>query len=235
MKIIAHRGASGLAPENTIAAMKLAIEYGCDGIETDLQLTKDGKVVVFHDWSVDRTTDGKGEIKDLTFEELSKLDNGSWFSDEFKGERIPTLEELLKVVPEDLVLNLELKSQAFDSRGLEEKVMEILNKKNRKENIIISSFSHRSLQKIRDLDKEIKIGILFEGYLIGLKEYIGNLNLDIWSVHPGVSHVDKELVEVIHEMDLLGYVWTVNDKETAERLKESGVDGIITNYPNLFK
>nr|WP_300003794.1 glycerophosphodiester phosphodiesterase [Tissierella sp.] len=235
MKIIAHRGASGSAPENTIAAMKLALKLGCDGIETDLQLTKDGRVVVFHDWSVERTTDGEGEIKDLTFEELSKLDNGSWFSDEFKGERIATLEELLDLVPENLVLNLELKSQAFDSRGLEEKVMEILNKKNRKKNIVISSFSHRSLERVRRLDKTIKLGILFEAYLIGLPEYIKNLDLDLWSVHPGVSHVDGELIDTIHKLDLLGYVWTVNDKKTAERLKEYGVDGIITNYPDLFK
>lgn len=234
MKIIAHRGASGLAPENTIAGMKLAIEHGCDGIETDLQLTKDGKVVVFHDWSVERTTDGEGQIKDLTFKELSKLDNGSWFSDEFKGERVATLEELLEVVPESLILNLELKSQAFDSRGLEKKVMEILNKKNRKENIIISSFNHQSLKRVREIDKTIKLGILYEGYLLSLDKYIRNLNLDLCSVHPGVSYTDQALIDEIHSTDLLGYIWTVNDKESAERLKGYGVDGIITNYPNLF-
>lgn len=234
MKIIAHRGASGLAPENTIAGMKLAIEYGCDGIETDLQLTKDGEVVVFHDWSVERTTDGKGQIRDLTFEEISKLDNGSWFSEEFKGERVPRLEDLLEVVPENLILNLELKSQAFDSRGLEEKVMEILKENNRKENIIISSFNHESLKRVREVDKTIKLGILYEGYLLGLDEYIRNLNLDISSVHPGVSYTDQALINEIHSKDLLGYIWTVNDKESVERLKGYGVDGIITNYPNLF-
>lgn len=132
MKIIAHRGSSGNAPENTAASMNMAVESGCDGIETDLQLTKDKKVVVFHDWNVNRTTDGTGNIKDLTFEELSKLDNGSWFDEKFKGERIIKLEELFDIVPEDITLNLELKSIGDDFRGLEEEVIKILNTKKRK-------------------------------------------------------------------------------------------------------
>ncbi len=235
MKIIAHRGASGLAPENTIAAMKMAINFGCDGIETDLQLTKDGEVVVFHDWSVERTTDGKGEIKDLTFEEILKLDNGSWFGTEFKGERVARLEELLEVIPENLIINLELKSQAYDSRGLEEKVIGILNKKNREKNIIISSFSHESLMRVREIDKHIKLGLLYEGYLIDLPKYIHNLDIDIYSIHPGVSHVDEKFVKQIHEIGLKAYVWTVNDKKSAERMESYGIDGIITNYPNLLK
>ena len=231
MKIIAHRGLSGKAPENTSIAMRMAIETGCDGIETDLQLTKDKEVVVFHDWDVSRTTGGKGNIRDLTFDELSKLDNGSWFGNKFKGERIIKLEELLDIVPDNITLNLELKSIAGDFRGLEEEVIKILNSKNRKDNIIISSFNHKVLKNIRDLDKNIKIGILYEGYFLNLASYIKNLNLDIYSVHPAFNYVSKQLVDEVQNLGLDIYTWTVNNKDTAVRLEEYGVNGIITNYP----
>ena len=95
MLIIAHRGASGYAPENTLASMELAIKLGCDAIELDIHLTKDQQIVVCHDFTVDRTTNGRGEIENLTLEDIKKLDAGSWFSDEFKGEKIPTLEEVI--------------------------------------------------------------------------------------------------------------------------------------------
>lgn len=232
MKIIAHRGSSGNAPENTAASMNMAVESGCDGIETDLQLTKDKKVVVFHDWNVNRTTDGTGNIKDLTFEELSKLDNGSWFDEKFKGERIIKLEELLDIVPEDITLNLELKSIGDDFRGLEEEVIKILNTKKRKNNIIISSFNHKVLENVRKLDKDIKLGILYEGYLLNLGKYIENLNLDIYSVHPSCNYINQELVDEVHDLGLKLYAWTVNDKETLVRLEEYGIDGVITNYPS---
>ena len=232
MKIIAHRGSSGNAPENTAASMNMAVESGCDGIETDLQLTKDKKVVVFHDWNVNRTTDGTGNIKDLTFEELSKLDNGSWFDEKFKGERIIKLEELLDIVPEDITLNLELKSIGDDFRGLEEEVIKILNTKKRKNNIIISSFNHKVLENVRKLDKDIKLGILYEGYLLNLGKYIENLNLDIYSVHPSCNYINQELVDEVHDLGLKLYAWTVNDKETVVRLEEYGIDGVITNYPS---
>lgn len=232
MKIIVHRGSSGNAPENTAASMNMAVESGCDGIETDLQLTKDKKVVVFHDWNVNRTTDGTGNIKDLTFEELSKLDNGSWFDEKFKGERIIKLEELLDIVPEDITLNLELKSIGDDFRGLEEEVIKILNTKKRKNNIIISSFNHKVLENVRKLDKDIKLGILYEGYLLNLGKYIENLNLDIYSVHPSCNYINQELVDEVHDLGLKLYAWTVNDKETVVRLEEYGIDGVITNYPS---
>lgn len=232
MKIIAHRGSSGNAPENTAASMNMAVESGCDGIETDLQLTKDKKVVVFHDWNVNRTTDGTGNIKDLTFEELSKLDNGSWFDEKFKGERIIKLEELFDIVPEDITLNLELKSVGDDFRGLEEEVIKILNTKKRKNNIIISSFNHKVLENVRKLDKDIKLGILYEGYLLNLGKYIENLNLDIYSVHPSCNYINQELVDEVHDLGLKLYAWTVNDKETVVRLEEYGIDGVITNYPS---
>lgn len=234
MKIIAHRGASGLAPENTIAAMELAIKQGCHGIETDLQLTKDGEVVVFHDWSVERTTNGLGEIKDLTLSQILELDAGSWFSEEFKGEKIPTLVDLLNIVPKGLLLNLEIKSQSHDDRGIEEKVVRILEKYNRIENIIISSFNHMCLERVQKINKQIKLGILYEAHFIDPLNFIKSNQLDIYSIHSCSHYTNKDLIQTAHDNNMKVYSWTVNDIKIAERLEEYQIDGIITNYPNLL-
>ncbi|MDK4490420.1 glycerophosphodiester phosphodiesterase, partial [Fusobacterium necrophorum] len=109
MKVFAHRGASGYAPENTLAAIKKAIEQGADGIEIDIQFTKDCKIVVFHDWKINRTSNGKGYVYDLNFEELRALEIGSWYGDEYRKEKIPTLEEILELIPENMMLNIEIK------------------------------------------------------------------------------------------------------------------------------
>lgn len=235
MKIIGHRGASGNAPENTHAAMDLAIKHGCHGIETDLQLTKDGEVVVFHDWSVERTTNGKGKVKDLTLDELLKLDAGSWFSKEFENEKIPTLEELIKFIPKDLLLNLEIKSQILDNRGIEEKLVKILETNNRIENIVISSFNHKSLERVEKLNPEIKLGLLYEAYFIDPIKAIKSNKLDLYSLHPSYYYIDQELIDNSHRNDLKVYAWTVNDLEAGKKLKDMGVDGLITNFPELFK
>lgn len=234
MMIIGHRGSSGEAPENTLASIELAIEQGCQGIETDLQLTKDGEIVVFHDWSVERTTNGQGEIKDLTLEELSTLDLGSWFSQEFKNEKILTLESLLNIIPENLLLNLEVKSRSFDNRGIEEEVVKILEKNNRLKNIVVSSFNHKSLKRIQKLNSELKLGILYEAYFINPVESLKSSELNIHSIHPAHYYVDKDFIEEAEKNNLKVYSWTVNDIESANRLKDLGVTGIITNYPGLF-
>ncbi|MEG1836121.1 MAG: glycerophosphodiester phosphodiesterase family protein, partial [Oscillospiraceae bacterium] len=122
MEILAHRGASGTAPENSLSAFKKALKDGCDGFEFDIQQTKDGEIVVFHDWTLERTSNGKGNLKEFTLEELKKLDIGSWFSDEFKGEKIPTLEETLDFIPDDNFINIELKEEFSRERGTEIKL-----------------------------------------------------------------------------------------------------------------
>lgn len=235
MIIIAHRGASGVAPENTLAAMDLAIRYGCQGIETDLQLTKDGEVVVFHDWSVERTTNGRGDIKDLTLDELLTLDAGSWFSKEFKNEKILTLESLIKFTPKNLLLNLEIKSKTLDNRGIEEKVVRFLEAHNRIENTIISSFNHKSLERVQDLNSEIKLGILYEAYLIDPIDSLKPSKLDIYSIHPCYYYVDRDLIEDAHKNNLKVYSWTVNDIKSAMQVKALDIDGVITNFPQLFR
>lgn len=234
MIVIGHRGSSGIAPENTSASMELAVKQGCQGIETDLQLTKDGEIVVFHDWSVERTTDGTGEIKDLTLEELLTLDAGSWFSKKFENEKILSLESLLNILPNDLLLNLEIKSRAWDNRGIEEKVVKILEENNRLENTVISSFNHKCIERVGNLNPKIKLGFLYEAYFVNLEELLETSKLDMYSIHPNYNYVDKDLIEKAHKNDLKVYSWTVNDIKSAQRLKDLGIDGIITNFPQLF-
>ncbi|SDK01923.1 glycerophosphodiester phosphodiesterase [Natronincola ferrireducens] len=235
MLIIAHRGASGYAPENTLAAMDLAMEQGCDGIEIDVQLTKDGVVVVHHDWSVDRTTNGSGEIKDLTWKEIQKLDAGFWFSEEFTGEKVPTLDDVLKHLPKTLLLNVEVKSRSFDDRGLEKKVVELLEKHHRLENTVVSSFNHLCLQRIQLMNPQVKIGILYEAHLLEPCNYFKANDLNLYSFHPCHYYLTPDLVKKVQDNGMKIYSWTINDGERGKNLKALGIDGIITNYPDMLR
>lgn len=233
MLIIAHRGASGYAPENTIAAMNMAINQGCDGIELDVQLTKDEVVIVHHDWTFDRTTSGSGEVKDLTYEEIKSFDAGFWFSKDFEGEKVPTLEDVINTIPKDLFLNVELKARSFDSRGLEKKVVEILEKNRRIENTVVSSFNHECLKKVQDLNSDIKLGLLYEAHMLNPVEYFESTGLNLYSIHPCNYYLVEELANSIHKKNMKIYTWTVNDENTKVRLEKLGIEGIITNYPDL--
>lgn len=233
MLILAHRGASGYAPENTMIAFKKGLELGCNGFELDVQLTKDNVPIVHHDWTVDRTTNGKGEIKNLTLEEIKSLDAGKWFSDEYVGEKIPTLEEVIKLIPENLLLNIEIKSKADDNRGIEKKVIELLEKHNRINNTVLSSFNHLCIERIISINSDIKLGVLFEAYLIDVFEYMEKFKP--YSIHPCNYYITEELVKKAKENDIKVLCWTVNETERAEDLMKMGVDGIITNYPDLLK
>lgn len=234
MKIIAHRGASGSAPENTISAFKLALKYGCDGIELDVQQTLCGEIVVFHDWKLERTTNGKGSLRDKTLEELKELDCGSWFSEKFINEKIPTLDEVLEIIPENILINIEIKEEYSKERGIEKKVLEIL-KKRKRSNIIISSFSHNILKNIYRINKEIKLGLLIGGSLTDILMYIKMSGIKFFSYHPEKSFLRKEEVEVLSKEGIEINVWTVNDIEDAKILKLMGVTSVITNYPEKIK
>jgi glycerophosphoryl diester phosphodiesterase len=142
--VIAHRGASGYAPENTVSAFKKAIMMKADMIEFDVHLTKDGKVVLMHDKTVDRTTDGKGKVKEMTLKELKKLDAGLWFDKKFKGEKIPTLEKVLKKFKGKILFNIEIKSE-----GTEEEIVRLIKKYKLEKDVMVSSFNHQFLKKIK--------------------------------------------------------------------------------------
>jgi glycerophosphoryl diester phosphodiesterase len=235
MKILAHRGASGDAPQNTIAAMKLAIEQHCDGIELDAQLTKDNEVVIYHDWDIKTHSNSEGEIGDFTLAELKQFDFGSYFSDEFIGEKIPTLDEILDIVPEDILLNIELKIKSYNDAPLAEKTAEILKRRNRYKNIIISAFNHHNLTKVNKILPQIEVAFLYGGTLIDSVSYMNSTNLNIVSFNLHHDYVSKEVIDELHAQNKEVYIWTVNSVKEAKLFQNMGADGIITNYPDLMK
>ena len=167
MKIFAHRGASGYAPENTLSAIKKAIEMKADGIEIDIQLTKDGKIVVIHDWKVDRTTTGRGFVYELDFDYIRSLDAGQWYTKDFIGEVVPTLEEVLDILPNDMMLNIEIKDTARKHSNIEEKMLEVLKKYPEKfDNIVVSSFHHDKIKRLQELEPKLKLALLTDSEFI---------------------------------------------------------------------
>lgn len=232
---ISHRGFSGYYPENTMVAFRKAIEAGCDGIETDLHMTKDGVIVICHDETIDRTTNGTGFICDYTYNELCEFDAGIKFSREFEGEKIPNIDEFLDyVMDKNLLINLELKNDMIPYSELEKKVIDKVYEFGVEKNVILSSFNHYSMIRVKEYDKNIKTGLLYTAILYKAHEYIKTVGAD--ALHPFFSSVmNKKIVTDIKKNGIIINAYTVNEKEYMERLIELGIDGIITNYPNKLK
>ncbi|WP_238652402.1 glycerophosphodiester phosphodiesterase [Paenibacillus piscarius] len=229
----AHRGASAAAPENTMAAFRKGLELGATGIETDVQMTSDGAVVVIHDESLDRTTTGSGYVKDKTLREILEVDAGSWFSPEFAGERIPTLEELLDLLQgRDTVLNIELKNGTFFYPGMEEKVIAAVREQGMSERVVISSFNHYSLAHCKKLAPEIRTGILYGEGLYRPWDYAASLQAE--ALHAHHSSALPEFVSAAAAQGVVYHPWTVNDSSRMQELIEAGVAGIITDYPDVL-
>ncbi|MCA0988442.1 glycerophosphodiester phosphodiesterase [Guptibacillus algicola] len=234
---VAHRGASGYAPENTMAAFEKAVDMKADLFELDVQLSKDGEVVVIHDTSVDRTTNGTGKVKEHTLEELRSLDAGSWFDESFTGERIPTLGEVLDQYRGKIGILIEIKSPSLYP-GIEQKVADELKERNMHKptnnKIIVQSFDHDSVQTFHNILPSVPVGVLVYNPThltdISLKEFSRYAEY----VNPGKSLVDEEVVDRIHDYDMDIHPWTARDRESVEALKEAGVDGIITDYPDYM-
>lgn len=228
---IAHRGFSGIYPENTMLAFEKAIEAGCDGIETDVQLTKDGVAIICHDETIDRTTEGTGFIKDFTYEELKKINVKTKENCAAKNIKICTLEELLSLLEhKNIILNLELKNSIINYEGLEEIVIEKIYKYNLSKNIILSSFNHYSMIKCKEIDKEIKTGILYGCNMYKSEEYCKTVKAD--AIHPYFYSVDREVVKNAHKNNIMVNPYTIDDEEDMIKMIQLGVDGIITNYPD---
>ena len=170
-KVWAHRGASGYAPENTLDAFRKAVEMGADGIELDVQMTKDGELVVIHDETIDRVSNGKGWVKDYTYEELKKF-NFNKTHLEYTKEEIPTLEQVyLLIKPTNLTINVEIKTGIVFYPGIEERVLELTERLGMKERVIYSSFNHYTIRKIKELDPQAKTGMLYEDGIIDAVDY----------------------------------------------------------------
>lgn len=231
----AHRGASGYYPENTMLAFEKAIELGCSGIETDVQMTRDGYLVLIHDEKIDRTTDGTGYVKDYNLSEIRKLDAGNWKGKEFAGINIPTVEELVELIKDkDIILNLELKTGEIWYPGIEEKLIETIQRYNIGDKVILSSFNHYSVHHCKEIDKSLKIGLLYGDGLFEPHLYAKIAGAE--AIHPNFHCIDnKGLVGRVKDAGIMINTYTVNDEKTMRRFLDYKVDGIITNYPDKLK
>ncbi|QEW06743.1 glycerophosphoryl diester phosphodiesterase [Nitrincola iocasae] len=234
-RLIAHRGCSLLAPENTLAAMSLSKKLGVDWVELDANLMGDGTVVVFHDDRLERLTNGQGMLMDLSVEDLAGLDAGSHFSAAYQGETIPTLEQMLKQLDRDqLGLNLEIK--CYPSFTAEQIVLPVIALLERHwtafERLIISCFETEVLTLIRQHKPDWPLGQLWEELPSDWQTTVEQLNAV--SVHLDHTTLTNAQAKAIKQSGLDLYVYTVNDKTTAKRLFDMGVDGIFTDDPTLF-
>lgn len=230
--VVAHRGASGHAPENTLAAFQRAVELGATFIETDLHATRDGHFVAIHDDTVDRTTNGSGEVKKFTLDELRKLDAGLWFDRDFLGERVPTLEEILEFSRKnDVVFYLELKHAAVT--GMDHALAAVLRKAQGAPRTVVISFDPATLAPLRRIEPSIMTGLLVEEPTPGCIQTA--LDLGARQLCPGFLGVSAELVEQAHRADLHVVTWTVNMVEEMRSMISVGVDGIMTDFPDRLR
>ena len=220
---IAHRGASGYEPENTLLAFKKAIELKADMIELDVHKCKSGELVVIHDEKLDRATNGTGYVAEKTIQQLRRLDAG-------KGQKIPTLQEVLDLVDRKIKVNIELKGE-----GTAKPVFKVIENYVKRrgwsyDDFLISSFDHYELLRFNKLNPKIKIGALISGIPIDFVAFAKKINA--YSVNLCVDAINKRFVEDAHKKSMKVFVWTVNDFEDIRRMKKLGVDGIFSDYPD---
>ncbi|WP_396135984.1 glycerophosphodiester phosphodiesterase [Bacillus sp. NEB1478] len=241
---VAHRGASGYAPEHTITSYKMGEKMHGDYIELDLQMTKDGKLIVMHDETLDRTTNGTGQVKDHTLAEIKKLDAGSWFNEkypekanpDYEGLKVPTLEEVFQTFGKNASYYIETKSPEVYP-GMEQKLEDMVNEYHiNKDKLLVQSFSSASLLKMHEIDPSLK--------LVQLMEYTAPASLSDAEVQaikkyavgigPNSDMIDKAYVQKAVQNGLQIHPYTVNEKEEMQKLIDWGVTGMFTNYPDLL-
>lgn len=237
---IGHRGAAGLAPENTLIAIEKGLEYKVDRIEIDVQQTKDGQVVLLHDLTVDRTTSGKGLVKDYTYAELAALDAGSWFDPAFKGEKVPTLEDAIRLINGRAELIIEIKEGNDYYPNIEENILEAIATTNSASWCIIHSFDTKVLESIHEKDPSIRLHKVFYGKLRHLPVLIGEDTewyrlknypyIDEYSFNYKLAN--KGLIRKLKSKGKKVNVWTPNSQRAIDDMIGLGVDGVITDFPD---
>jgi Glycerophosphoryl diester phosphodiesterase len=232
---VAHRGWSGGAPENTMAAIRMAIQApDVEWIEFDVQLSRDAVPVVIHDYNLRRTTNGRGEVKDWTAAELASLDAGSWFAPSFKGESIPTLDEVLRENAGRCRLNVELKTDGIRYPHIEEQVLDRLHAYNAVDYAVVTSFHAGTLYRFRRLTKRVRTGLILDGWRSSLLDELRELDCDFLSI--GYSRLNKERVAALHAAGIQTMAWTLNDKRLIRKV--AALDPrilICTNYPDRWR
>ncbi len=240
MFVIAHRGANRFAPQNTLRAFEKAIDFNSDGVETDIQITKDGHLVLCHDSTVNRTSDGKGKISELLLSDIREFDFGSWFGRKFKETKIPTIDEFLQLIKDSSVriLDLELKPQK-NIEGFAEKILEKVNDYSLTDRLLISSFDVNILKQVKSINPDVPVGILYPYPSdIVKRRFSAPFKLAIRNridyLLPHYSYVSRAVIRKAHGLGLKVAPWTVNKLETADKLITWEADGLITDIPDVM-
>jgi len=234
IRVIAHRGFSGQAPENTLVAIRQAIEVGADMVEIDVTVTADGHVILLHDETLDRTTNGQGLPTTMTLDEIRELDAGSWFAPEYAGERIPTLTEVLDTVKDRILINVEIKSEAVE-HGVVPKVAALIVEHGMRDQVVVSSFSPEALRLMKITDPAVITATLFNKELhtdldpLEIIQEVGSREFNISGKRLTVA-----MVERCHKHGFPVAVYTVNEPNELLLLMEMGVDAIFTDHPDLM-
>ena len=231
--VFGHRGAMAYAPMNTLAAYELAAEQGADGIELDVWLSQDDVPVIIHDFEVNETTDGEGRVGSMPLEALKELDAGSWFSDEYAGERIPTLDEVFETVGQKLYINVEIKSVDLKVDDVAEKTIACIQRHNMQERVIVSCFNPFVLRRVNKIAPEIPMGFLQADEMPFYIKWM-MFGVPYEADHPHIEQMTAERVEKSSKRGRVTNVWTVNEPEDAKRLRDFGVNGMITDNPDVI-
>lgn len=232
--IFAHRGASAHAPENTLAAFELALEQGADGIELDVKLSADGKVMVIHDPTVDRTTGAHGRVKDMSLAELRSLDAGNSFSTKYRSENIPTLEEVFEAVGKRTFINVELTNYTTPRDHLVESVCILVKKFGLQKRVLFSSFLPLNLSSAHSYLPDVPTGLLALNGFLGLwSRSFGFAFGRFDALHPNLKNVTQQQIYFVHRLKKRIHVWTVNAETDLRRMFKWGVDAVFTDDPQL--
>jgi len=227
--VVAHRGGKQWAPENTMAAFKKSLAAKVDGIELDIHVCKSGELVVIHDDTLERTTNGTGPVGDADWKDLSKLDAGTWYKAEFKDERLPLLKDVLDAVQGKLTINVEIKNCPSNYAAIDTKLLTLLDKYPYPDKIIISSFDHKVLKKIHDQTTKYKLALLGDSVFYDLPAYAKTVGATAWNTD--FDCVRADTVKDAHDAGLQVNTWTVNAKDGWKKACALGVDSIITDDP----
>lgn len=231
-----HRGAKAYAPMNTLPSFQLALEQGAHGIELDVHRSQDGYPVVLHDFTVDGTTNGQGRITDMTLAQIKELDAGSYFGEGYKGIQIPTLDEVFEIVGQQMVVNVEIKSDSVDTDGVEQVVADCIKRHAMGSRVIVSSFNPLTLKRFRQIMPQIPLGYLHQtGYEpdgFDADAAIRREDCEAW--HPNHTMVDTAYMQHAQSLNRPVNVWTVNDPQRAKELRDLGVSALITDAPDVI-
>ena len=257
-KIFAHRGASAVAPENTLPAFEKALEMGADGTELDVQATADGQLVVLHDYNLERTTTGAGPLRSHTLAQLAGIDAGIRFDTAFSGTPIPTLEQVFDLVGDSFIVNVEIKNMDWDGGREPEPLVRLIQRRRLYDQVIVSSFNPIALRKMRQLDPSVPLGLLYfdrpphatngnrsliqKARSLPLKDLLLyfcrpwlSRGLAPEALHPYFTSINPQLIAKARSRGQQVNAWTVNSGAEALRLAGLGVDAIITDIPDTIR